>query len=275
MVARRSRPPGRRGSRAVRQEVRARRNARDRRRSSAGRARGGSEAGRPGTSRRRGARHRADRRRADPRACDGPRDLRPRLRPRRRAAAGTPDRRPAVAHPGRADRARDRCHRTADPLPRQRSAGIMLASAAAAYVERYGVLPARRFSLATTNDSGIDVGGGAPGRRRRSWSTFSTCVGATASTSAQRTCCSCPAAGTRTSLSGRRPAAASASTIGSARTSRMASCGMSRSSEQRPATGYRTVPPRRGTALATRTPRSSTWNGTRPWPTSVARWVPG
>ena len=33
--------------------------------------------------------------------------------------------------------------------------GVMLASAAAAYVERYGVLPARRFSLAMTNDSGI------------------------------------------------------------------------------------------------------------------------
>jgi sarcosine oxidase, subunit alpha len=33
---------------------------------------------------------------------------------------------------------------------------VMLASAAAAYVERYGVLPARRFSLATTNDSGIE-----------------------------------------------------------------------------------------------------------------------
>ena len=32
----------------------------------------------------------------------------------------------------------------------------MLASAAAAYVERYGVLPGRRFALATTNDSGIE-----------------------------------------------------------------------------------------------------------------------
>ena len=34
--------------------------------------------------------------------------------------------------------------------------GVMLASAAAAYVQRYGVLPARRFSLAMTNDSGIE-----------------------------------------------------------------------------------------------------------------------
>jgi sarcosine oxidase, subunit alpha len=41
------------------------------------------------------------------------------------------------------------------PFPDNDRPGIMLASAAAAYVERYGVLPARRFSLATTNDSGI------------------------------------------------------------------------------------------------------------------------
>ena len=56
------------------------------------------------------------------RASDGPRDLRPRLRARRRAPAGPPDRRPAVAHPGGSDRARHRCHRTTDPVPRQRSA---------------------------------------------------------------------------------------------------------------------------------------------------------
>ena len=41
------------------------------------------------------------------------------------------------------------------PFPDNDRPGVMLASAAAAYVERYGVLPARRFSLATTNDSGI------------------------------------------------------------------------------------------------------------------------
>ena len=35
--------------------------------------------------------------------------------------------------------------------------GIMLAGAAAAYVERYGVLPGLRFALATTNDSGIEA----------------------------------------------------------------------------------------------------------------------
>ena len=40
------------------------------------------------------------------------------------------------------------------PFPDNDRPGIMLASAAAAYVERYGVLPGRRFALATTNDSG-------------------------------------------------------------------------------------------------------------------------
>jgi sarcosine oxidase subunit alpha len=42
------------------------------------------------------------------------------------------------------------------PFPQNDRPGVMLASAAAAYVERYGVLPARRFSLATTNDSGTE-----------------------------------------------------------------------------------------------------------------------
>ena len=40
------------------------------------------------------------------------------------------------------------------PFPGNDRPGVMLASAAAAYVERFGVLPARRFALATTNDSG-------------------------------------------------------------------------------------------------------------------------
>ena len=40
-------------------------------------------------------------------------------------------------------------------VPRQRSSGGHARGAAAAYVERYGVLPGRRFALATTNDSGI------------------------------------------------------------------------------------------------------------------------
>ena len=42
------------------------------------------------------------------------------------------------------------------PFPGNDRPGIMLASAAAAYVERYGVLPSVRFALATTNDSGIE-----------------------------------------------------------------------------------------------------------------------
>ena len=42
------------------------------------------------------------------------------------------------------------------PFPDNDRPGVMLASAAAAYVERYGVLPARRFSLAMTNESGIE-----------------------------------------------------------------------------------------------------------------------
>ena len=42
------------------------------------------------------------------------------------------------------------------PFPDNDRPGIMLASAAAAYVERFGVLPDRRFALATTNDSGIE-----------------------------------------------------------------------------------------------------------------------
>ena len=40
------------------------------------------------------------------------------------------------------------------PFPGNDRPGVMLASAAAAYVERFGVLPARSFALATTNDSG-------------------------------------------------------------------------------------------------------------------------
>ena len=42
------------------------------------------------------------------------------------------------------------------PFPGNDRPGVMLASAAAAYVERYGVLPARQFSLAMTNDSGTE-----------------------------------------------------------------------------------------------------------------------
>jgi sarcosine oxidase subunit alpha len=42
------------------------------------------------------------------------------------------------------------------PFPDNDRPGVMLASAAAAYVQRYGVLPGRRFSLAMTNDSGIE-----------------------------------------------------------------------------------------------------------------------
>jgi sarcosine oxidase, subunit alpha len=42
------------------------------------------------------------------------------------------------------------------PFPDNDRPGVMLASAAAAYVRRYGVLPTRRFSLAMTNDSGIE-----------------------------------------------------------------------------------------------------------------------
>ena len=91
----------------------------------------------------------------------------------------------------------------------------------------------------------------------------------------RRTCCSCRVAGTRTSRSGARRAAASGSTTGSARTCRMASCGTSRSSEQPPATGCPAALRRHGTAPATRTPRSSTWNGMRPWRTSGERSAPG
>ena len=40
------------------------------------------------------------------------------------------------------------------PFPGNDRPGVMLASAAATYVERYAVLPARSFALATTNDSG-------------------------------------------------------------------------------------------------------------------------
>ncbi len=42
------------------------------------------------------------------------------------------------------------------PFPGNDRPGIMLASAAASYVVRYGVLPGRRFALATTNDSGVE-----------------------------------------------------------------------------------------------------------------------
>ena len=128
------------------------------------------------------------------------------------------------------------------PFPGNDRPGIMLASAAAAYVERYGVLPGRRFALATTNDSGsrppsvLQACGRGAGRGRR------PAPGRACRRHRGGRCCWCPAAGTRTSLSGPRPAAASGSTTGSAHTSRMASCGTSRSSEQRPATGCRTAP---------------------------------
>ena len=68
------------------------------------------------------------------------------------------------------------------PFPDNDRPGIMLASAAAAYVERYGVLPGRRFALATTNDSGIESAVGAPGCGGGARQGLSTCVGATAST---------------------------------------------------------------------------------------------
>ena len=127
------------------------------------------ETGRPGAPRRRRAFRRADRRRRRAAPCDGPRDLRPRLRRRCRAAAGASDRGPALAHPGRADRARDGRHRAADPLPRERSAG--------SHAGRARPLPmlvdiaccrASQFALATTNESGMGLGLGAPGWGR-SW----------------------------------------------------------------------------------------------------------
>ena len=168
-----------------------------------------------------------------------------------------------------------RRHRAADPVPRQRPAGGHAGGRGRCLrgaVWRPAGPALRVWPRRTIPGSNRRRCSRTPAR---SSSTSSTCVGATASTAVLRTCRSCPAAGTRTLRSGRRRAAASGSTIGSAHTSRMASCGTSRSSDQRPATGYRTAPRPRGTAPATRTRRSSTWNGTRPWPTSVVRWAQG
>ena len=152
-----------------------------------------------------------------------------------------------MAHPRRPDRARDRRHGAADRLRRQRPARD--------HARRRGARPTssgtasgpgRAPSIFTTNDT-TDRGGRRRSRaagveivadRRRAPRASSVRRHRAATTTAawpsvddrarpaaaarpsRRTCCSCPAAGTRTSPCGARPAARSASTSGSPRSSR-------------------------------------------------------
>ena len=85
------------------------------------------------------------------------------------------------------------------PFPGNDRPGIMLASAAAAYVERYGVLPGRRFALATTNDSGIASAAVLQDAGAELVKVFDLRRGDRVDGTRRRTCCSCRAAGTRTS----------------------------------------------------------------------------
>ena len=161
------------------------------------------------------------------------------------------------------------------PFPGNDRPGIMLAGAAAAYVERYGVLPGRRFALATTNDSGIDVRRRCSRMRARSWSRSSTCAGATASTA--------PQADLLLVSGGWNPNLALWSQARGRlrfdeRIGAYVPDGELRNVEVVGAATGDGLPDSAaptGTAPATRTPRSSTWNGMRPWPTSGERWAPG
>ena len=223
----------------------------------------GGEARRTGAPRRRTAGRRADRRRAGPRARDRAGHLRPRLRAHRRAPAWAPDRRQAVAHPGRSHRARHRCARTTDPVSRQRPPRGHAGQRGGDICRALRVLPARSFALATTNDSGyasasVLQAAGAELVKVIDLRRGERVDGAEAELLLV-------SGGWNPNLAlWSQAGGASGSTTGSAHTSPMASCGTSRSSGRRPANGCRTAPPRRWTAPATRTPRSSTSNGTPP-----------
>ena len=100
---------------------------------------------------------------AGPPACDRARDLRPRLRPRRRAAAGSRDRRPAVAHPGGSDRAGHRRARTTDPVSRQRPPRGDVGQRGGGVCRALRGAPRPQFRARHDERLGVRVRGGAPG----------------------------------------------------------------------------------------------------------------
>ena len=160
--------------------------------------------------------------------------------------------------------------------------GIMLAGAAATYVERYGVRPGERAVIFTNNGT-TDGGRRDPrGRRRRDRRDRRRAGGRSRHRHERRrrraparrsriaprrrrptrpsrpTCCSCPAAGTRTSRCGPTPAARSGSTSGSPPSSRT---GPARTAGSRPSAR----PPARSRASArSRRPGSCRRPGPRP-----------
>ena len=159
------------------------------------------------------------------------------------------------------------------PFPGNDRPGVMLASAAAAYVERFGVLPARRFALATTNDSGyasasvLQAAGAElveghrppPGRAcRRQRGRAAAGVGRLEPEP-------------RSLVTGRRPPPVRRPDRRIRPGWRAAERRGRRNGDRRWAS--RTASRPRGMAPATRTRRSSTSNGTRPWQTSVGRWA--
>ena len=190
-----------------------------------------------------------------------------------------------MAHPGRPDRARDRRHRTADRLRRRRPARDH-ARRRRRGLRRALRRPARpRAVIFTNNDThrrgrprrcaaaGAEIvdarstasvvatrwtGDRVAARRRPAAS--AAIAGRSPRDRSRPTCCSSPAAGTRTSRCGARPAARSASTSGSPRSSRT---GRDRSGAWR-----RSVPPR----ATSRARRDRAVPGSCRRPTGRRRW---
>ena len=151
--------------------------------------------------------------------------------------------------------------------------GVMLASAAAAYVERFGVLPARSFALATTNDSGYASASVLQAAGAELVKVVDLRRGERVD-------------GSEAELllvsGGWNPNLALWCQAGGGlrfddRIGAYVPDGELRNVEVVGTATGDGLPDSfapRGMAPATRTPRSSTWNGMRPWPTSVARWAP-
>ena len=208
-------------------------------------------------------------------ACDGPRDLRPRLRPRRRAAAGAPDRGPAVAHPGGSDRAGHRRARTTDPVSRQRPPRGHAGQRGGGVCRALRGAPRTQFRARDDERLGVRVRVGAPGGGGRAGQGRRPPPGRACRRQRGRAAARVGRLEPepRALVTGRRPPPVRRPDRRIRPGWRAAERRGRRNSDRRRAAGQ--LRARRGTAPATRTPRSSTWNGTRPWPTSVERWAPG
>ena len=151
--------------------------------------------------------------------------------------------------------------------------GVMLASAAATYVERFGVLVDDQVSLLTTNDGGreslgvLETAGADP-------QVIDLRDAGEASRITRTARCSLPEAGRRTSRSGARSAARSGTTTTWRASFRTKGPRGSRSSAVPPARTSPARPPC-GSSTAIGPPRSSTCSGTRRSPTSRRRSRPG